>query len=90
VPSDLVELNYAENGKGVALMKSDLSRRNVLKLAGVAGGSLGFPVLLRAQSLKAEYKLSVVGNRPLGTTEAAFRWAELVAARSLPRGWAPT
>ena len=66
-------------------MKSDLSRRTVLRLAGVAGGALGFPALLRAQSSKAEYKLSVVGNRPLGTTEAAFRWAELVAERTQQR-----
>ena len=35
--------------------------------------------------MRPEYKLSVVGNRPLGTTEAAFRWAELVAERTQRR-----
>lgn len=67
-------------------MGSKVSRRRVLsKLAGLTAGALGIPTLLRAQSLKPEYKLSVVGNRPLGTTEAAFRWAELVAERTQGR-----
>jgi len=66
-------------------MKSSFSRRTVLKVGGISAGVLGFPALLRAQSLKPEYKLSVVGNRPLGTTEAAFRWAELVAERTQKR-----
>jgi tripartite ATP-independent transporter DctP family solute receptor len=66
-------------------MTSRLSRRTVLKLAGATGGVLGCPALLRAQARKAEYKLSVVGNRPLGTTEAAFRWAELVTERTQGR-----
>src|SRR5262245_1449689 len=66
-------------------MKSTLSRRSVLKLTGISGVGLGCPALLRAQPLKGEYKLSVVGNRPLGTTEAAFRWAELVTERTQGR-----
>src|SRR5262245_61177768 len=66
-------------------MKSSLSRRSVLRLTGIAGGALACPALLRGQSPKVEYKLSVVGNRPLGTTEAAFRWAELVAERTQGR-----
>lgn len=66
-------------------MTSTLSRRRLLKLAGISAGYLGSPALLRAQALRAEYKLSVVGNRPLGTTEAAFRWAELVGAQTQGR-----
>jgi tripartite ATP-independent transporter DctP family solute receptor len=66
-------------------MTRSLTRRTALKFAGVAGGLLGFPHVLRAQALKPEYKLSVVGNRPLGTTEAAFRWAELVTERTQGR-----
>ena len=66
-------------------MKPILTRRSALRLTGIVGGVLACPALLRAQSLKAEYKLSVVGNRPLGTTEAAFRWAELVAERTQGR-----
>jgi TRAP-type C4-dicarboxylate transport system substrate-binding protein len=31
---------------------------------------------------RAEYKLSVVGNRPIPFAEGAFQWAELVTARS--------
>jgi TRAP-type transport system periplasmic protein len=66
-------------------MGSMLRRRSMLALVGFAGGSLACPALVRAQSPKAEYKLSVVGNRPLGTTEAAFRWAELVNERTQGR-----
>jgi TRAP-type transport system periplasmic protein len=66
-------------------MQAAHSRRSVLKLAAAAGGAVACPSLLRAQAVKAEYKLSVVGNRPLGTTEAAFRWAELVGERTQGR-----
>jgi TRAP-type transport system periplasmic protein len=66
-------------------MKSGPSRRTVLKIASVAAGAFGSPALLHAQSAQREYKLSVVGNRPLGTTEAAFRWAELVTERTQGR-----
>jgi tripartite ATP-independent transporter DctP family solute receptor len=50
---------------------------------------LGGAALLAAPSLglaqpayKAEYKLSVVGNRPIPFAEGAFQWAELVTQRS--------
>ena len=36
----------------------------------------------RAQQLKSEYKLSVVGNRPIPLSDGAFQWAELVTERS--------
>ncbi|MGE3863765.1 MAG: C4-dicarboxylate ABC transporter, partial [Burkholderiaceae bacterium] len=36
----------------------------------------------QAQTLRSEYKLSVVANRPIPIAAAAFRWAELVAERS--------
>lgn len=52
-----------------------ITRRGLLA-AGVMGGVL--PAGLRAQTYKPEYKMSVVGNAPLGTAVAAFRWAELV------------
>jgi tripartite ATP-independent transporter DctP family solute receptor len=61
-----------------------ISRRRLLQGA-AAGAILGAPAVLRAQALKPEYKMSVVGNRPLGTSEAAFRWAELVAAQTQGR-----
>ena len=51
-----------------------------------AGAALALvPALPRAQTYKPEYKLSVVGNKPLGTAVAAFRWAELVALRTQGR-----
>jgi tripartite ATP-independent transporter DctP family solute receptor len=65
-------------------MKTRLSRRAALRLGGTVAATLGFPALVHAQA-KAEFKLSVVGNRPLGTTEAAFRWSELVAERTQGR-----
>ena len=40
------------------------------------------PWVSRAQQLKAEYKLSVVGNRPIPLSEGAFQWAELVTQRT--------
>ncbi len=59
-----------------------IQRRTVLAAGSIATLA---PGLLRAQSYKAEYKMSVVGNRPLGTSVAAFRWAELVAERTQGR-----
>lgn len=51
----------------------------------LAGGAalLAAPRIGGAQpSYRAEYKLSVVGNRPIPFAEGAFQWAELVTARS--------
>jgi len=79
------ELSVPQYGTRDTLMKATLSRRSVLKLAGSSAGTLGLPTFVHAQSPKPEYKLSVVGNRPLGTTEAAFRWADLVAERTQGR-----
>lgn len=46
-------------------------------------GALALPWLARAQtSYRPEYKLSVVGNRPIPFAEGAFKWAELVTERS--------
>jgi TRAP-type transport system periplasmic protein len=50
-------------------------------LAGAAAGVFA-PHVSRAQALKTEYKVSVVGNRPIAMSEGAFRWAELVSQRS--------
>src|SRR5690606_8685709 len=48
-----------------------------------AAGTLAAPHLARAQTnYRAEYKVSVVGNRPIPLSEGAFQWAELVTQRS--------
>ena len=64
-------------------MAFTLPRRQVLKGALVASAVLSAPWIARAQA--KEYKLSVVGNRPLGTSEAAFRWTDLVRERTQGR-----
>jgi len=61
-------------------MKPTLNRRMLL-----AGASplLAAPWIAAAQTqYRAEYKLSVVGNRPIPFAEGAFQWAELVTQRS--------
>ncbi|MCW8087266.1 TRAP transporter substrate-binding protein DctP [Sabulicella glaciei] len=46
-------------------------------------GGLATPFVAAAQpAYKSEYKLSVVGNRPIPFAEGAFQWAELVTQRS--------
>lgn len=57
-----------------------LTRRTML--AGSAAAGVMAPWVSKAQSLKSEYKVSVVGNRPIAMSEGAFRWAELVSQRS--------
>ena len=56
-----------------------MSRRGLLLGASAA---IAAPHVSRAQSLKPEYKLSVVGNRPIAMSEGAFRWAEMVTQRT--------
>ena len=57
------------------------SRRSLL--LGAAGAGLALPHAARAQGqYRPEYKLSVVGNRPIPFAEGAFQWAELVTRRS--------
>lgn len=46
---------------------------------------LALPHLAGAQQYRPEYKLSVVGNRPIPFAEGAFQWAELVTQRSQGR-----
>jgi len=58
------------------------TRRNFLTLA---AGAIAAPALARAQAYKAEYKLSVVGNRPIPLSEGAFRWADLIKERTQGR-----
>ena len=62
------------------------TRRRTL-LAGSAGLAAGLaaPWVSRAQALKSEYKLSVVGNRPIPLSEGAFQWADLVTQRTQGR-----
>ena len=60
-----------------------LSRRNVLTTAAAGGAALATPWFAHAQgALKSEYRLSVVGNRPIPISDTAFRWADLVKQRS--------
>jgi tripartite ATP-independent transporter DctP family solute receptor len=55
-----------------------LSRRHAL----LGSSLLAAPLVARAQGYKSEYKLSVVGNRPIPLSEGAFIWADLVNERS--------
>jgi tripartite ATP-independent transporter DctP family solute receptor len=59
-------------------------RALLLGSAGLAAG-LAAPRIARAQALKSEYKLSVVGNRPIPLSDGAFHWAELVTERTQGR-----
>ena len=59
------------------------TRRNFIATA--AASSLAAPTISRAQALKSEYKVSVVGNRPIPLSVGAFRWAELVTERTQGR-----
>jgi len=62
-------------------METKITRRGAL-LAGLAT-PLAAPWVARAQGqYRPEYKLSVVGNRPIPFAEGAFIWAELVTQRS--------
>lgn len=57
------------------------SRRTLL--LGAAGAGLAMPHLAFGQGqYRAEYKLSVVGNRPIPLSAGAFDWADLVTQRS--------
>lgn len=58
------------------------NRRQALAGAAATVGLLATPHIARAQAYKSEYKLSVVGNRPLAMSDGALRWAELVTERS--------
>jgi len=61
-------------------LRMGASRRSLL--LGAAGAGLALPFAARAQQYRPEYKLSVVGNRPIPFADGAFRWAELVTERS--------
>jgi tripartite ATP-independent transporter DctP family solute receptor len=54
-------------------------------LLAAAPAVLALPHLAGAQQYRPEYKLSVVGNRPIPFAEGAFQWAELVTQRSQGR-----
>ena len=56
--------------------------RRTLLLGARQPAFVAMPWVSRAQQLKAEYKLSVVGNRPIPLSEGAFQWAELVTQRT--------
>jgi len=59
------------------------TRRRVLASLSAGGASLATPWLAGAQgALKAEYRLSVVGNRPIPISDTAFRWADLIRERT--------
>ncbi|WP_198368919.1 DctP family TRAP transporter solute-binding subunit [Roseomonas rosulenta] len=55
------------------------TRRTLL----LGAGALALPAVAHGQGqYRAEYKLSVVGNRPIPLSEGAFQWADLVTQRS--------
>ena len=54
-------------------MKLRTTRRTLLLGSAAAGAAVAMPWVSRAQGLKSEYKLSVVGNRPIPLSEGAFR-----------------
>jgi len=59
-----------------------IAKRRALLLGG-AGALFAAPHVAVAQTnYRPEYKLSVVGNRPIPFAEGAFQWAELVTQRS--------
>jgi tripartite ATP-independent transporter DctP family solute receptor len=61
-------------------MTTTITRRSAL-LTGA--GLLALPAIGGAQTqYRPEYKLSVVGNRPIPLADGAFRWAELVTQRT--------
>jgi TRAP-type C4-dicarboxylate transport system substrate-binding protein len=64
-------------------MHTATTRRRAALLAGL-GATLAAPRVVRAQGgqYRPEYKMSVVGNRPIPFAEGAFIWAELVTQRS--------
>ncbi len=64
-------------------MTKTISRRTILMGATAAG--VAMPWVSKAQSLKTEYKVSVVGNRPTAMADGAFRWSELVTQKSQGR-----
>ncbi len=50
---------------------------------GTLAAGLALPFVARAQTqYKPEYKMSVVGNRPIPFADGAFKWAELITERS--------
>ncbi|MBY0336913.1 MAG: TRAP transporter substrate-binding protein DctP [Acetobacteraceae bacterium] len=59
-----------------------LTRRSVMAAVPAV---LAAPHIAGAQQYRPEYKLSVVGNRPIPFAEGAFQWAELVTQRSQGR-----
>ncbi|WP_376097270.1 TRAP transporter substrate-binding protein DctP [Roseomonas sp. CCTCC AB2023176] len=64
-----------------------MNRRSLLAGAATLAASPLAAPSLRAQGqgggrYKPEYKISVVGNRPIALSEAAFAWADLVNQRS--------
>ncbi|MEI8145015.1 MAG: TRAP transporter substrate-binding protein DctP [Alphaproteobacteria bacterium] len=49
---------------------------------GALAATVATPWVSKAQTLKSEYKVSVVGNRPIALSEGAFQWADMVTART--------
>ncbi|MFO0008900.1 MAG: TRAP transporter substrate-binding protein DctP, partial [Betaproteobacteria bacterium] len=70
---------------GGTVMPIRTLRRRFLLAGATASAALAAPWVSKAQSLKSEYKVSVVGNRPIALSEGAFQWAELVTQRTQGR-----
>ena len=64
-------------------MTISVNRRALLASALAVGAApLAAPSLRAQPRYKPEYKISVVGNRPIALSESAFAWADLVTQRS--------
>ena len=65
-------------------MHTAITRRRAAALLSGLAAPLAAPPIARAQQgqYRPEYKMSVVGNRPIPFAEGAFLWAELVTQRS--------
>lgn len=64
-------------------MSFRLTRRAAILGGTAATTTLAMPWVTRAQAAyKTEYKMSVVGNKPIPLSEGAFIWADLINKRS--------
>ena len=61
-------------------MSMTITRRGLM--VGAAGAVVAAPWVARAQGLKSEYKLTVVGNKPVPLAEGAFLWSDIVREKS--------
>lgn len=61
-------------------MTGSITRRGLV--LGTAGAAIAMPWVARAQSYKSEYRLTVVGNKPIPLAEGAFIWADAIKEKT--------